>query len=117
MTVLDRLTRTQGELEAEELARECARPGSRPVAGLRPREVAEVTGVVHSLAVQPADAAPKLVVDLYDGTAILEIVWLGRREIPGIRTGVYLTVRGRLAESDGRLLMYNPHVRLLPTRD
>lgn len=115
--LFDRLVRTQAQIEAEELARDCARPGCRPISDLVPREVGQVTGVVHSLAVQPADAAPRLTVELYDGTGVLRVIWLGRREIPGIRPGVYLTVQGRVCEDDGGPAMYNPVVHLLPHRD
>lgn len=115
--LFDRLTRSQAQVEAEELARECARPGSTPIRDLVPRQAARVTGVVHSVAVQPAGSSPRLAVELYDGTAVLTVIWLGRREIPGIRPGVYLTVQGRTSLLDGEPAMYNPVVHLLPPRD
>lgn len=110
----DQLSRDQAELEADELTKECAKPGCTRIARLAERELAEVTGCVHSLAVQPQDHAPELQVELYDGTGMLRLVWLGRREIEGMRPGVYLTVRGRVALADGQLTMYNPAYHLLP---
>ncbi len=114
--ILDRLGRDQAQLEADEVARECAKPGCRQIASLTQREVAQVTGVVHSMAVPPRDHRPEVRVELYDGSGILELVWLGRRSIRGIETGTYLTVSGRVACEDDRLVMYNPAYDLIPSR-
>lgn len=112
--VLDRLGQDQAQLEATDLARTCARGGCTNVANLVPREHARVTGAVHSLAVLPAQAAPRLEVELYDGTGILVLTWLGRRSIEGIRPGAFLTVEGRVTEVDDQLTMFNPGYELLP---
>jgi RecG-like helicase len=114
--MMDRLGRDQAQLEADEVARECARPGCQSVESLVEREVAQVTGVVHSLAVPPHGRRPEVRVELYDGTGVLELIWLGRRAIAGIQPGTYLTVRGRVACEDDRLVMYNPGYDLLPSR-
>ncbi|WP_153394896.1 OB-fold nucleic acid binding domain-containing protein [Ornithinicoccus halotolerans] len=115
--VLETLGQNQAALEAEDLAQECGRPGCTRIAALQPRQVAEVTGAVHSLAVQPRDRTPALQVELYDGTGVLRLLWLGRRAITGIRPGVFLTVRGRITEVDGVPAMYNPAYELLPDDD
>lgn len=110
------LSRDQAELEADELAAACARPGCVPVAEVAERDLARVTGVVHSLAEPPADRTPQLQVELYDGTGTLRLVWLGRRRIEGIRTGAYLAVSGRVTRVDGRLTVFNPAYELLPSQ-
>lgn len=112
--VLDRLGQDQAQLEAADLARTCSRSGCTRIADLVPRATARVTGAVHSLAVQPAEAAPRLEVELYDGTGILLLTWLGRRSVDGIRPGAYLTVQGRVTEVDDQLTMFNPGYELLP---
>jgi len=114
--MVEHLGRDQAQLEADDLSAECARPGCVRVGELRARESAQVTGVVHSLAVQPPDRSPQLEVELYDGTGTLLLVWLGRRSIPGIRTGTYLTVRGRVTEIDDQRVIFNPAYELLPDR-
>jgi hypothetical protein len=114
--LVENLGRDQAQLEADDLAAECARPGCTRVASLVPGRTAKVTGVVHSLAVQPPDVTPRVEAELYDGTDRLRLVWLGRRSIPGIRTGAYLTVRGRVTIDDDRLTMFNPAYDLLPSR-
>lgn len=116
MSLLDRLVRDQAELEAAELAQECGTAGCTRIANLAARNVARVTGCVHSVAASPPGTPPRLEIELYDGTAILRLVWLGRREIAAIRPGVFLTVHGRCTTVDGRLTVFNPSYRLVPSR-
>jgi hypothetical protein len=40
------------------------------------------------------------------------LVWLGRRNIPGIQPGATVTARGRVAVRDNRKVIYNPHYEL-----
>ncbi len=114
--LLERLGRDQADLEADELARECGRTGCRRIQDVHAREHARLTGCVHSIAVPPRGDAPQLHVELYDGTDILQVIWLGRREIGGIVPGAFLTVEGRVCAVDGALTMFNPTYHLLPAR-
>jgi hypothetical protein len=41
------------------------------------------------------------------------VVFLGRREVPGIRTGTDLVVEGMVGERRGRLAIMNPEYELL----
>ena len=47
-------------------------------------------GTVRSVTLRPRVNVPALVVDLYDGSQALNLVWLGRRTIGGIEPGTYL---------------------------
>ena len=114
--VLDDLAAPPSQTAAEELARECARPGCTPIAELTPREMVSVTGTIHSIAVLPVEEAPELRVELFDGTGIVDVVWLGRRAIEGIRPGAYLTLTGRVTLVDGRRTIFNPGYEMLPGR-
>ncbi len=49
-----------------------------------------------------------------DGTEGVQLIWLGRRSIPGIEPGRTVKVRGRVAIRDGRKVIYNPDYDLLP---
>jgi len=109
-----RVGQDQAEVEAADLSLECARPGCERIGKLTQGRRVQVTGTVHSLAVPPKGARPELRVELYDGTGFVELVWLGRSSITGIETGAYLTVSGRVAVADDRLVMYNPGYDLLP---
>lgn len=111
----DTLGLDQAELEAEEIAAECARPGCTRIADLPARAVVSVTGTVHSVAVLPPGRAPELRVELYDGTGIVDVIWLGRRAIEGIGPGTYLTLTGRVTTVDGRRTIFNPGYQMLPS--
>ena len=113
--LLEGLAVDESELAAEELAAECSRPGGTRIADLRVRSQVSVTGTVHSIAVLPSDKAPELRIELFDGTGILDVVWLGRREIAGIRPGAYLTLSGRVTLVDGRPTIFNPGYEMLPS--
>lgn len=112
---LDSLAADPSEVAAEELAHECARPGCTRIADLEVRDVASVTGTVHSIAVLPLEQDPELRIELYDGTGVLDVIWLGRREIEGIRPGAYLTLSGRVTLVDGRRTIFNPGYQMLPS--
>lgn len=112
------LIRSEADVEADEIAQECARPGCVTISTLKPGHHVTITGTVHSIAVPPKSDSPQLRVDLYDGSGLVELVWLGRRAICGIEPGSYLTVRGRVAQDahGERLRIYNPAYDLLPAR-
>lgn len=55
--------------------------------------------------------------DLWDGTGSVILVWLGRPEIPGIRTGRRIEVHGRLARIKDERTSYNPGYELRPGPD
>lgn len=117
-SVINGLLRSQGAVEAEEVAAECSREGCVRIESLNRRDKARITGTVHSVAIPPKSHRPEVRVELYDGTGILELIWLGRRVITGIDPGAYLTVNGRVACDGGneRFVMYNPSYDLLPHR-
>ncbi|HTT89593.1 MAG TPA: amino acid permease [Acidimicrobiales bacterium] len=89
-------------------------PGATPIAGLRFRHRARVAGRLHSVRIQPWADVPTLEATLTDasGGEIL-VVFLGRREIPGIRTGTQLVAEGMVGDMRGRLAMLNPDYELL----
>jgi hypothetical protein len=52
--------------------------------------------------------------ELWDGTGQVTLIWLGRRDIPGIEAGRRIVVRGRLASLKGERAIYNPSYELQP---
>lgn len=113
-SVLHRLTSPQSVLEAEDLVRASGRAGGTPVRELPDRRLACVCGTVRAVTLRPRAGVPALVAQLYDGTGVLDVVWLGRREVAGIGAGRRLRVRGRVAQRDGRPVVFNPAYELLP---
>jgi amino acid transporter len=88
--------------------------GTTPIGALQHRAPAKVAGRVHSVRIQPWSGVPALEATLTDGTGgELMVVFLGRREVAGIRNGTTLVVEGMIGERRGHLAMLNPEYHLL----
>jgi hypothetical protein len=114
--VTSRLARTELEVEARELQEDTGRLGATPIAQLADRSDATVCGSVQSVTLRPRVNVPALVVELYDGSKTLNLVWLGRRRIGGIVPGTYLTARGRVTFKHGVPTIFNPAYEIKPAR-
>ena len=108
----NRLTASEQELEAEELQRDVANSGAVPAGDCRRGQVVSVSGRLRTVAYTPRTNLPTLEADLYDGSDVVTLVFLGRRSIAGIEPGRQLTARGRVAIRDGRKVIYNPYYEL-----
>lgn len=109
----EKLSAPAAEAEREDLREVADRLGGTPIRDVRDRELADVCGTVRSVTVRPkSEHVPALVVDLDDGSRTLRLVWLGRRQIAGVRTGAYLTAHGRVCMRSGTPTIYNPSYEL-----
>ena len=89
-------------------------PGTTAIAELEHRRPAKVAGRVRAVRIQPWSGVPALECTVTDASGSdLLLVFLGRREIPGIRTGTQLVASGMVAERRGRLAILNPEYELL----
>lgn len=80
---------------------------------VRDRERVLVYGHVKSVSLAPRAGAPTLEAALYDGSGVVTLVWLGRRQIIGIKPGAHLMAEGRVScHDDGRRIIYNPRYEL-----
>jgi len=109
---LRRLFASAEELDAEELQRDAAESGSTRACDVNRGELVTVTGRLRTVVYTPRTTLPTLEADLYDGSDMVRLVWLGRRHIAGIEPGRAVKVRGRIAVRDGRKVIYNPHYEL-----
>jgi amino acid transporter len=92
--------------------------GTDPIADLQYRRPATVAGRIRAVRIQPWSGVPALECTIIDASgAELMVVFLGRREIPGIRTGSQVLVNGMIGEWRGRLAMMNPRYELLAVPD
>ncbi len=82
--------------------------GAMPIGETRWRQRAKVSGRVRSVRVQPWSGVATLECVLRDSTGGIVLVFLGRREVAGIRPGVHLVAEGMIGEHDGRLAILNP---------
>lgn len=106
------LTASATEIEAQELRQESVECGGTPVGQCRRGQVVSVCGRLRTVVYTPRTNLPTLQADLYDGSDVVTLVWLGRRRIAGIEPGRRLTARGRVALRDDRKVIYNPHYEL-----
>ena len=108
----ERLTASEEELQAQELQRDSAKCGAVPAGQCSRGQVVSVSGRLRTVAYTPRTNLPTLEADLYDGSDVVTLVFLGRRSIPGIEPGRQLTARGRIAIRDDRKVIYNPYYEL-----
>src|SRR5436190_24281249 len=109
---LRRLFASAEELDAEELQRDAAESGSTRACHVNRGELVTVTGRLRTVVYTPRTTLPTLEADLYDGSDMVRLVWLGRRHIAGIEPGRAVTARGRVAVRDDRKVIYNPYYEL-----
>lgn len=109
-----RLTAQTHELDAEELQRRAEHAGAQPVAACVDRMPATVFGTVRALTIRPRAGTPALEAELYDGSGVVTLVFVGRRTIAGIEPGRRLRATGRVTTNEGRRVMFNPRYELLP---
>jgi amino acid transporter len=108
LTALRRLTAGQDQLHAEELQEEINEVSAKLIADCDDREVADVAGTLRTVTLRPRGTSLTMEADLWDGTGSITLVWLGRRDIPGIRPGRRIVVHGRVTRIKGALTIYNP---------
>jgi hypothetical protein len=72
-----------------------------------------VAGRVRSVRVQPWSGAVALECTIVDGTGALNLVFLGRRSVPGIEPGTQLRAEGMIGKHNGHLAVINPVYELL----
>jgi hypothetical protein len=112
---LRRLASSRDELEAEELQQSTGQEGATPIAVCAERRRARVAGTLRTVTLRPRGGAPALEAELYDGTDVISLVWLGRRKIAGIEPGRRLKAEGLVSLQDGRKTMFNPRYELRGT--
>lgn len=111
---ISRLGSSDEDLEAESLREASDRSGCEMIANCSDRSVVNVTGSVRTVTLQPRAGTPSLEAELYDGTATVVMVFLGRRRIPGIEAGRTMEITGRIAVDGDKRVMYNPRYELKP---
>ncbi|MFF9688543.1 OB-fold nucleic acid binding domain-containing protein [Streptomyces sp. NPDC014623] len=112
--MLGRLSSSQEDLESEELQEDTHASGCTRISECTDRQIVKVTGTLRTVTLRPRAGVPALEAELFDGTAPLDVVWLGRRSIVGIEPGRKLIASGRMAMSHGRRVLFNPKYELRP---
>ncbi len=100
------------DMEAEQLQSDAAQAGCCPIADAPDRERVELQGSLRTVTLRPRGGVPALEAELYDGSGVITLVWLGRRRIAGIEPGRAVKVHGRVGEHDKMRVMFNPRYEL-----
>jgi hypothetical protein len=88
---------------------------AKPIGDCRWRDRVRVVGRVRSLRVQPWEGGvATLEATLVDDTGGLVVIFIGRRQIAGLRLGAVVEAAGMVIESRGHLALMNPEYTLLP---
>lgn len=116
MGLLGKLRETSEQIHAESTRQWCREiQGAQDAAQCRARTRQTVAGVVESIKLVPNTHSQTLEVTIFDGTARIVGVWLGRRAIQGIDLGSRITLEGTLGSfRAGPLQIINPAYQLLP---
>ncbi|MCU1489945.1 MAG: nucleic acid binding OB-fold tRNA/helicase-type, partial [Acidimicrobiaceae bacterium] len=88
-------------------------PKTTPLGGLAYRQRALVVGRVRSMRVQPWSGVSSLECTLVDDSGAIDVVFLGRRSIPGLEPGSMVKLEGMVGTHRGRLAMINPRYDLV----
>lgn len=110
--LLNRIAKSDYAMQAEQLQADAESSGAEPVAVCRDREMVCVAGTLRTVTLRPRGGVPALEAELWDGSGAIDLIWLGRREIPGIVPGRSLRATGRVSRFDGRRVIYNPRYEL-----
>ncbi len=102
----------QGDPEAEQLQREAVEAGCCPIGEARDRQRLEIRGSLRTVTLRPRGGVPALEAELYDGSGVITVIWLGRRRIAGIEPGRQIVVTGRIGIQDSQRVMFNPRYEL-----
>ena len=98
--------------EAVELQKDVAKAGCCPISEAKDRERVDIQGSLRTVTLRPRGGVPALEAELYDGSGILTVIWLGRRRIAGIEPGRQIRVEGRLGVRESQRIMFNPRYEL-----
>ncbi|WP_067436400.1 OB-fold nucleic acid binding domain-containing protein [Nocardioides jensenii] len=99
---------------ARDLRESVATSGLTTIENAPDRERIRLTGTLRTVTLRPRGGVPALEAELYDGTGVITLVWLGRRRITGIDPGRALTVEGRIGVQEHTRVMFNPRYELAP---
>ncbi|MBB6626212.1 OB-fold nucleic acid binding domain-containing protein [Nocardioides sp. KIGAM211] len=99
---------------ARDLRATYAESGLDTIADAPDRERVRLRGTLRTVTLRPRGGVPALEAELFDGSGVITVVWLGRRRIAGIAPGRAMEIQGRIGEHDGVRIIYNPRYELIP---
>lgn len=86
--------------------------GFRPIGKVRPQERVAVRGVIVASTPMALRGCPACRCALTDGTGELDLMFLGRIEVPGLEQGRRCIAEGTAAVRDDRIVLWNPRYQI-----
>ncbi len=105
---------SSSDMHARELRKTYADSAADTIAGAQDRQRVRLRGTLRTVTLRPRGGVPALEAELDDGSGVITVVWLGRRQIAGISPGRAIQVEGRIGSGEGTRLLYNPRYELIP---
>ena len=99
---------------ARDLRETYAESGVATIAEAPDRERVRLRGTLRTVTLRPRGGVPALEAELFDGTGVIVVVWLGRRRRSGISPRRSMEIQGRIGAHEGQRIMYNPRYELMP---
>jgi amino acid transporter len=84
-----------------------------PIGAAHEGQLVRVQGRIHAIDIRPTPQPPLLECTLTDDSGALQLLFYGRRDIPGIQPGVHLRAEGRITHHDHGPTIINPRYELL----
>ena len=103
-----------GDQEARDLRAQHGNADATPINQAPDRQPVRLRGTLRTVTLMPRGGVPSLEAEIFDGTGVVTLVWLGRRHIAGIEPGRALCVQGRVGRHEHRRVLYNPRYELMP---
>lgn len=100
------------DIEAEELRSDTTRAGCCMIVDAVDRAYVDLQGSLRTVTLRPRGGVPALEAELYDGSGVITVIWLGRRRIAGIEPGRAIKVEGRIGVQDKMRVIFNPRYEL-----
>lgn len=97
---------------ARDLRRTVEQSGCTAIAKAPDRERVRLRGTLRTVTLRPRGGVPALEAELFDGTDVITLIWLGRRRITGIAPGRTIEVEGRIGLQEQTRVMFNPRYEL-----
>jgi len=99
-------------MDARQLKSDTVKAGCCPIADAVDRDRVELRGSLRTVTLRPRGGVPALEAELYDGSGVITLIWLGRRRIAGIEPGRSIMVVGRIGVQEKMRVMFNPRYEL-----
>ena len=100
-----------------ELRSDSVKAGCCPIDEAHDRERVTLQGTLRTVTLRPRGGVPALEAELYDGSGLITVIWLGRRRITGIEPGRPIKVDGRIGFQDKHRVIFNPRYELQHAAD